>query len=317
MEKVAQYAPGSRVYVRLAVDNHGSVLPLAGKFGVSGDEALDLFDHGARAWACSPSACRSTSVRSVCRSINWVNAIKHVRRGLARSRSTRPRILFPGHWRRFPGGALSHDQSSPRLNEIGEVVDGAIERVHPATRPNLMLVLEPGRGLVGEFGRLLVTVVGKAQRGDDTWLYLDAGVFNGLMETYEGFPPVVQSAERPTMTARYGATRWPGQAAIAATWSRATCAAGNPHRRQAGVLRLRRVYQRVRGGLQRLPHPGLYPAECGSRASVGIISINCRDAMYRVRIKEAYQMVRPFILCIFFRIKQQDDPMWIALFVTY
>jgi ornithine decarboxylase len=57
--------------------------------------------------------------------------------------------------------------------------------------PNLMLILEPGRGLVGEAGRLLVSVEGKARRGSDEWLYLDAGVFNGLMETYEGFPPVL------------------------------------------------------------------------------------------------------------------------------
>jgi ornithine decarboxylase len=49
-----------------------------------------------------------------------------------------------------------------------------------------------------------VTVVGKARRGSDEWLYLDAGVFNGLMETYEGFPPVVSLlgdySERPMKT---------------------------------------------------------------------------------------------------------------------
>jgi ornithine decarboxylase len=68
-----------------------------------------------------------------------------------------------------------------------------------------MLVLEPGRGMVGESGALVTTVVGKATRGDQTWLYLDAGVFNGLMETYEGFPPVVDlvsdhASERLTQT---------------------------------------------------------------------------------------------------------------------
>jgi ornithine decarboxylase len=31
VEKVAQHMPGGRVYIRLAVDNTGSVLPLAGK----------------------------------------------------------------------------------------------------------------------------------------------------------------------------------------------------------------------------------------------------------------------------------------------
>jgi diaminopimelate decarboxylase len=72
----------------------------------------------------------------------------------------------------------------------------AIDEFIPQGR-NLMLVLEPGRGLVGESGRLLATVVGKAKRGDAMWLYLDAGVFNGLMETYEGFPPVVSLLNEP------------------------------------------------------------------------------------------------------------------------
>src|SRR5262249_28591632 len=84
----------------------------------------------------------------------------------------------------------------PTIEEIGDGVMQAIADYIPATS-NLMLVLEPGRGLVGESGRMLATVEGKAQRGSDTWLYLDVGVFNGLMETYEGFPPVVRvQAER-------------------------------------------------------------------------------------------------------------------------
>ena len=71
-------------------------------------------------------------------------------------------------------------------------------------RDDLMIVLEPGRGMVGESGCLLASVVGRASAAID-WLYLDAGVFNGLMETYEGFPPVVElvsdcAAERPTRT---------------------------------------------------------------------------------------------------------------------
>jgi len=48
----------------------------------------------------------------------------------------------------------------------------AVEHFIPTT-PDLMLILEPGRGLVGESGRLAVSVVGKATRGESTWLYLN------------------------------------------------------------------------------------------------------------------------------------------------
>lgn len=76
---------------------------------------------------------------------------------------------------------------------------------HIPHTPDFLLALEPGRGLVGESGRLLTTVMGRALRGEQTWLYLDVGVFNGLMETFEGFPPVVdlvtdETLERPMRT---------------------------------------------------------------------------------------------------------------------
>jgi ornithine decarboxylase len=189
VEKVAVYAPGSRVYVRLAVDNHGSVLPLAGKFGVGPEEALALFDQ-ARDLGLQPIGL-SFHVGSQCLKVeNWVNAIRtcgEVWRAAA-ERGHHFHFLDVGGG--FPAGHY-HTPSIPTIEQIGAAVMAAVDAYIPAT-PNRMLVLEPGRGLVGEAGRLLVTVVGKAHRGGETWLYLDAGVFNGLMETYEGFPPVVQ-----------------------------------------------------------------------------------------------------------------------------
>jgi ornithine decarboxylase len=188
VEKVAQYAPGSRVYVRLAVDNHGSVLPLAGKFGVSGDEALELFEQ-ARELGLKPIGL-SFHVGSQCLSVNnWRNAIRSCGEIWREAEAQGHSFHFLDIGGGFPAGHY-HDATIPTIEAIGEVTMQAIDEFIPQT-PNLMLVLEPGRGLVGESGRLLVTVVGKAKRGDAMWLYLDAGVFNGLMETFEGFPPVV------------------------------------------------------------------------------------------------------------------------------
>jgi ornithine decarboxylase len=189
LEKIAQYAPGSRVYVRLAVDNHGSVLPLAGKFGVSGEEALDLFDQ-ARDLGLQPIGL-SFHVGSQCLSVvNWVNAIQLCGEVWRAAEARGHEFYFLDIGGGFPAGHY-HDHSIPTIEQIGEAVMTAIREHIPAV-PNLMLILEPGRGMVGESGKLLVTVVGKATRNGDTWLYLDAGVFNGLMETYEGFPPVIE-----------------------------------------------------------------------------------------------------------------------------
>lgn len=201
VEKVARFAPGSRVYVRLAVDNSGAVLPLAGKFGVDGTLALSLLDL-AREVGLDPIGL-SFHVGSQClKPQNWANAIKACGEVWKAAEARGHRFYFLDIGGGFPAGHY-HTPSIPTIEEIGAVVMQAIADYIPPT-PDLMLILEPGRGLAGESGRLLTTVEGKAERGSDTWIYLDAGVFNGLMETYEGFPPVVQlltenAHQRPMM----------------------------------------------------------------------------------------------------------------------
>ena len=46
--------------------------------------------------------------------------------------------------------------------------------------------LEPGRAVIGNAGILVSSVIGKARRHDEDWLYIDVGVFNGLMESLGG-----------------------------------------------------------------------------------------------------------------------------------
>ena len=202
VEKVAQYMPGARVYVRLAVDNTGSVLPLAGKFGVDGETALQLFDM-ARDLGLNPIGL-SFHVGSQCLKVaNWVNAIKACGDVWKEATERGHNFHFLDIGGGFPAGNY-HTASIPTIEEIGVAVMQAVEDYIPAT-PGFQLILEPGRGMVGESGALVASVVGKALRGDQTWLYLDAGVFNGLMETYEGFPPVVDlisdcASDRPIKT---------------------------------------------------------------------------------------------------------------------
>ena len=46
--------------------------------------------------------------------------------------------------------------------------------------------IEPGRAVIGDAGILVTKVIGKAKRLDNNWLYIDMGVFNGLMESLGG-----------------------------------------------------------------------------------------------------------------------------------
>lgn len=189
VDKVAQHMPGARVYVRLAVDNTGSVIPLSGKFGVDKALALELFDQ-ARDLNLEPIGL-SFHVGSQCLSANnWVNAIKACGEVWEEAETRGHEFYFLDIGGGFPAGHY-HTPSIPTIEQIGEAVNRAIEQYIPET-PNLFLVSEPGRGLVGESGVMVTAVVGQAMRGGDTWLYLDVGVFNGLMESMEGFPPVIE-----------------------------------------------------------------------------------------------------------------------------
>jgi ornithine decarboxylase len=147
VEKVARYAPGSRVYVRLAVDNHGSVLPLAGKFGVDKEQALEIFDLARD--LCLETIGLSFHVGSQCLVVdNWVNAIRACGEVWREAEARGHQFHFLDIGGGFPAGHY-HDASIPTIEEIGAATVQAVEDYIPHT-PNLMLVLEPGRGLVSE-----------------------------------------------------------------------------------------------------------------------------------------------------------------------
>ncbi len=48
-----------------------------------------------------------------------------------------------------------------------------------------LVVAEPGRHLVAESSVLVSTVLGREERAGTSWLHLDVGVYNGLMETQQ------------------------------------------------------------------------------------------------------------------------------------
>jgi ornithine decarboxylase len=58
-------------------------------------------------------------------------------------------------------------------------------------------MIEPGRAIAGDAGVLVSSVVGVCWRGGRRWVYLDAGVFSGLMETLGESIRYRISADRP------------------------------------------------------------------------------------------------------------------------
>jgi ornithine decarboxylase len=75
----------------------------------------------------------------------------------------------------------------PSLDEIGAVIAESLQACRLTAADGVRLIIEPGRGVVAEAAIMATSVIAKACRAGTEWVYIDAGVFNALMETICGF----------------------------------------------------------------------------------------------------------------------------------
>jgi ornithine decarboxylase len=179
VDKMARYAPGCNVYVRLSVPNEGSEWPLSKKFGVEMDEAAALLVY-AKEKGLNPVGL-TFHVGSQCNNVyNWNTAIDKARDlwEVAGQQGIKLTLLDIGG-----GYPIRYTKNVVDVETIEKKVDKAIRRKFPE---DVEIFIEPGRAVVGDAGVFVSTVIGKAQRGDENWLYIDVGVFNGLMESIGG-----------------------------------------------------------------------------------------------------------------------------------
>ncbi len=179
--KLAHHAPGSRVYIRLTVDNSGSEWPLAKKYGAGGGDAVQLLRE-ARAFGLRPYGL-TFHVGSQCLDKeSWSSALMlchEIWRELAADGIELEMLSLGG------GFPVRHTRPVPSVEEIGRETMRVVAGLFPLDR--IELTVEPGRALVGDAAMLIASVIGQATRGKERWLYLDAGVFNALLEAIQGF----------------------------------------------------------------------------------------------------------------------------------
>ena len=179
LRKIAANAPGAAVYVRLRVDDSLSRFPLGRKFGAETHTAHELMLL-ARVLGLEPYGV-TFHVGSQCTTpAAWRSALAGAG-GLMR------RLLADGVSLRMVdvGGGLParYVEPVPAIEHYGRVIAAALDDVLPY-RPETV-VAEPGRYLVAESGVLVGSVLGREERAGEEWVYLDVGVYNGLMESQQ------------------------------------------------------------------------------------------------------------------------------------
>jgi ornithine decarboxylase len=176
VRKIAEHAPGAAVYVRLRVDDSSSVFPLSRKFGADPAAARDLLLL-ARDLGLTPYGV-TFHVGSQCTDPGaWRRAIGTAGRlmsDLTRA-GVRLRMLDLGG-----GLPARYTDGDPSLDAFVPTIRAALDDLPYAPE---LLAVEPGRFLVAESAVLVATVIGRAERDGEDWLYLDVGAYNGLMET--------------------------------------------------------------------------------------------------------------------------------------
>jgi len=198
LKNIAKHAPGSRVYVRILVENSVTAdWPLSRKFGCHPDMAYDLLVQ-ARDQGLTPYGI-SFHVGSQQRDIGqWNDAIaktKYLMTSLEEEEGIKLQMINMGGG--FPANYI---QPTNDLSEYASEITRYLRDDFGDEIPQI--ILEPGRSLVGDSGVMMTEVVLISRKNNtalNRWVYLDAGKFNGLIETLgESIKyPVVTNKDSP------------------------------------------------------------------------------------------------------------------------
>ncbi|MDG2502183.1 MAG: type III PLP-dependent enzyme [Porticoccaceae bacterium] len=185
VEKIAAIKPDAKLYLRIQVSNEGSSWPLAGKFGASSKGVDALIDICKK---LDMQLCGATfHVGSQCTNIhNWVEGIRAANGIFAQliAEGFSPELLNLGG-----GYPLQFSGQEPSIEDIAAVINPELDLLPKS----IQIMAEPGRYLVGSAGCLISQVVGIATRDSARWVYLDTGVYGGLMELSQNFPATLVS----------------------------------------------------------------------------------------------------------------------------
>ena len=182
VEKVAEHAPGARVFCRILCDGEGAEWPLSRKFGCEPAMAIDVLEAAQRL-RLRPYGISFHVGSQQTNMPAWDQALGQaaaIFRTLA-ERGIHLRMVNLGGG--FPARYL---KDVPAAEAYGASIYGYIRHHFGNRLPET--IIEPGRGMVGGAGVIKAEVVLTSRKSDDDpmrWVYLDIGKFGGLAETME------------------------------------------------------------------------------------------------------------------------------------
>jgi ornithine decarboxylase len=174
LDKIAEHSPRSRVLVRIKVPNVGSIVELSLKFGVEPADAIPLLIKAHRL-GLRPVGL-SFHVGSQCTRIgNYIDSLEMAAIIVSDAKLKRLPLEIVDIGGGFPICQFDHDE------DVFDKMAGTISReLKRLFEPNIRIIAEPGRFIVGPAATLVMRVIGKAIRENKHWYYLDDGAYGTL-----------------------------------------------------------------------------------------------------------------------------------------
>jgi len=181
LEKIAEYAPGAEVYIRLIVDASQADWPLSRKFGVAREGAVRLLDR-ARDLGLKPVGLSFHVGSQTKRAEMWTTTLDQIAAVWHAAKEAGHELTLLNIGGGFPAYYGEEIEGpTPYARHVMELVTERFGHV-----PHVMA--EPGRGLVAEAGMIAAEVLLVSKKSDNDmhrWVYLDIGKFSGLAETMD------------------------------------------------------------------------------------------------------------------------------------
>jgi ornithine decarboxylase len=182
LEKLAESAPGAKVFCRILVECEGAEWPLSKKFGCAPEMAADLLAE-ARSLGLEPYGV-SFHVGSQQTDLGqWDNAVSRAAQmfSVLAERDIALKMINIGG-----GFPARYRHGVEPIEAYAAAVMAAITKHFGNDLPEI--IVEPGRSMVGDAGIIQseVVLISRKEAGEGKrWVYLDVGKFNGLAETMD------------------------------------------------------------------------------------------------------------------------------------
>lgn len=186
VEKMAKFAPGAKVLVRLCVPDSGSQVRLSQKFGIDSSLAANLLKK-AESLGLAPYGL-SFHVGSQCMRIENFSEALNMSKAVYEdclNLGIHLRILDIGG-----GFPIAYDEKAraPSYQDIYKFINMQLTWFEGES---LKIIAEPGRSWVATAGCLITRVIGKAERQGKVFYYLDDGLyqdFSGMVYDHCHYP---------------------------------------------------------------------------------------------------------------------------------